>query len=135
MPGDAERQERLKAEEAKKKALEAEWEKKHPLWFTSLQRGDIPAVYAMVHTPGFKIDEMYKVETETTPLGWAVIANKGPMTAMLIEAGADAEAEIKFWGKQVWKIREYAVRYKCGDALTALSTAKKLNILVGEDVD
>ena len=134
-PTEEEMAARRKAEEDAKKAREAEWTAQHPLWFNALQRDDIGAVYAQVHAPGFDVEQRYKVYTEATPLGWAVLADRGAMAAMLIEAGASPDAEIKFWGNQTWTVRDYAVRYCCENSLKAIATAKKMDKRVGEDVD
>ena len=91
------------------------------------QRNDVQGVYSIVHAPGFDVNQRYSVVTDATPLGWAVIADKGEMTAMLVEAGADTEAEIKFWGNQTWTPREYCRRYVCENAMRALETAKPLS--------
>ena len=43
-----------------------------------------------------------------------------------VEAGANVEAEIKFWGNQTWKPIDYCKRYNVTKALHALETSKKV---------
>ncbi len=116
---------RKRAELEKKKKREAEWAAMHPPWFTAIMRNDVAGLQALVRDPGFNLEQHYTVITDTTPLGWATIADRGECCALLIEAGASLDAEIKFWGNQTWKPKDYCVHYSVKKALNALETAKR----------
>lgn len=134
-PTQAEIAARRQAEIDKKKKREAEWTLVHPAWFLAIMRNDIPALHGFVHAPGFELENRYTVITETTPLGWATICNRAEMVTMLVEAGAEVDAEIKFWGNQTWKPKDYCKNYNVLKALHALETAKKTAKTLEKGVD
>jgi hypothetical protein len=124
-PTKDQRAARQKEELEKKKKREAEWAAMHPPWFTAIIRNDVAALQALLREPGFNLEQRYVVITDTTPLGWATIADRGECCALLVEAGASLDAEIKFWGNQTWKPKDYCVHYSVKKALNALETAKR----------
>ncbi len=126
---------RKKAELDKKKKREAEWAAMHPGWFTAIIRNDVAALKTLLSEPGFDLEQRYTVITDTTPLGWAAISDRGECCTLLVEAGASLDAEIKFWGNQTWKPRPYCEHYKVKKALAALDTAKKVEKKMEAGVD
>lgn len=121
-------------EREKKQKREAEWAAAHPPWFNCILANDVQALHGIVHTPGFNLETRYAIMTDATPLGFATISDRPEMCAMLVEAGANVDAEIRFW-KQVWTPKDYCRNYGLGKTLRALETAKKAEKQLGVDFD
>ncbi len=129
---------RRQAELDKKLKRQAEWTQMHPGWFLAIMQNDVQTFSSLIKVPGFDLNQRYTVVTSASPIGWATLCDRGEIVAMLVEAGADKDAEIHFFGieTQKWKPLEYAQKYGTAKALHALETSKpKPKMEQGVDFD
>jgi hypothetical protein len=135
-PTRAEIEARNQAERDEKKKRQAEWTQIHPSWFLAIMRNDAVALQKIVSTPGFDMEQRYVVITDATPVGWATICDRGELVVVLVAAGASVDAQIKFWGNQTWKPKDYSKHYGTNKALHALeTTTKAVGMEKGVDFD
>jgi hypothetical protein len=94
-PTAAEMAARRQAELDKKKKREAEWTQMHPAWFLAIMRNDAVSLKSMLTDGPFDLEQRYVVISDATPLGWATLADRGEIVAMLVRKTTKRSVEKK----------------------------------------